>query len=256
MEQAETILVTGATGTLGRPLVERLVAADAPVRVLSRRPRPAGDERPYAWAVGDLKQGTGLDAAVAGAGVIVHCATDARNDTAATRRLLAAAKRAGSPHFVYISIVGVDRVPLPYYRSKLAIERLVEDSGLPWTVLRTTQFHDLAAKVTDVQRRLPFVLVPGGLRIQPIEVTEVAERLAELARGPAVGRVADMGGPQVLGARETAAAVLRAAGRRRPLLPVRLPGRIYRAFREGGHLAPEHAVGKVSFAEYLAARRT
>ncbi|WP_419998422.1 SDR family oxidoreductase [Streptomyces boninensis] len=256
MQQAETILVTGATGTLGRPLVDRLLAADAPVRVLSRRPRPAGDERPYEWAVGDLKQGTGLAKALAGAGVIVHCATDARNDTAATRRLIEAAKQAGSPHFVYISIVGVDRVPLPYYRSKLEIERLLEESGLPWTVLRTTQFHDLAATVTDVQRRLPFVFYPGGLSIQPIEVTEVAARLAELAQAPPAGRVADMGGPEVIGGRELAAAVLKAAGRRRALVPVALPGKIYRSFRAGGHLAPEQAVGKVTFAEYLAARRT
>ncbi|MEV8311036.1 NAD(P)H-binding protein [Streptomyces flavidovirens] len=250
----EPILVTGATGTLGRPVVDRLLADGAVVRAMSRRPRSGSDDRPYEWAVCDLASGAGLDAAVRGVGTIVHCATNARNDVATTRRLIEAARRAGTPHLVYISIVGVDRVPFPYYDSKLAAERLVEASGLPWTILRTTQFHDLVATMTLAQRRLPVTLVPAGLRFQPVEVTEVAGRLAELAQRAPSGRVPDMGGPEVREARDLAASTLRAAGRRRPLVPVRLPGKAFRAFREGGILAPDRAVGTVTFEEYLEGR--
>ncbi|ARZ66085.1 NmrA family transcriptional regulator [Streptomyces albireticuli] len=249
------ILVTGGTGTLGRALVARLLADDVPVRVMSRRPRPWDDDRPCEWAVCDLAKGEGLDAALKDVRAVVHCATDARDDAATTRRLTeAAARRPEGPHLVYISIVGIDEVPLPYYRSKRTAERLVQGAGLPWTVLRTTQFHDLVATLTTVQRRLPFVLVPGGLRCQPVEVTEVADRLAELAQGPPAGRVPDMAGPEVRDARDLAAATLRAAGLRRRIVSVPLPGKIVRALKAGGNLAPDRAVGSGTYEEYLAAR--
>ncbi|QLE72501.1 NAD-dependent epimerase/dehydratase family protein [Streptomyces rectiverticillatus] len=248
------ILVTGGTGTLGRVVVARLLADGLPVRVMSRRPRREGDERPYEWAVCDLAKGTGLDAALADVRAVVHCATNARNDVAAARRLVEAARRAGSPHLVYISIVGIDKVPLPYYRSKREAERIVRESGLPWTILRTTQFHDLVATMTTVQRRLPVVLTLSGVRVQPVEVAEVADRLAELVQGAPAGRVPDMAGPEVRDARDLAAATLRAAGLRRRVVPLRLPGKIARTLRAGGILAPDRAVGKVTFEQYLAAR--
>ncbi|WP_058046739.1 SDR family oxidoreductase [Streptomyces roseifaciens] len=250
------ILVTGGTGTLGRAVVARLLADGLPVRVMSRRPRRAGDDRPYEWAVCDLAKGTGLDAALADVRAVVHCATNTRNDVAATRRLVEAARRSGSPgpHLVYISIVGIDKVPLPYYRSKREAERIIRESGLPWTILRTTQFHDLVATMTTVQRRLPVVLTLSGVRVQPVEVTEVADRLAELVQGAPAGRVPDMAGPEVRDARDLAAATLRATGLHRRIVPLRLPGKIARTLRAGGILAPDRAVGKATFEQYLAGR--
>ncbi|MFC5149424.1 SDR family oxidoreductase [Streptomyces aureoversilis] len=250
------ILVTGGTGTLGRAVVARLLADGLPVRVMSRRPRRAGDDRPYEWAVCDLAKGTGLDAALADVRAVVHCATNARNDVATTRRLVEAARRSGNQdlHLVYISIVGIDKVPLPYYRSKREAERIVRESGLPWTILRTTQFHDLVATMTTVQRRLPVVLTLSGVRVQPVEVTEVADRLVELVQGAPAGRVPDMAGPEVRDAHDLAAATLRATGLRRRVVPLRLPGKIARALRAGGILAPDRAVGKVTFEQHLAGR--
>ncbi|MGK5733934.1 NAD(P)H-binding protein [Streptomyces sp. URMC 124] len=247
------VLVTGGTGTLGRIVVARLLAEGMSARVLSRRARPVSDQGPYEWAVGDLAKRTGLDAALAGVRAVVHCATNARNDVVATRRLVEAARRAGSPspHLVYISIVGIDVVPLPYYRSKREAERIIRSSGLPWTILRTTQFHDLVATLTTVQRRLPVVLTLSGTRAQPIEVAEVADRLVELVRGAPAGRVPDMAGPEVRDARDLAAATLRALGLRRRVVPLRLPGRIARTLRAGGNLAPDRAVGTVTFEQYL-----
>ena len=192
-------LVTGGTGTLGRIVVRRLMEQGRDVRVLSRRPRSAGwaatAHGPAEWAVGDLRRGRGVDAAVAGAEVIVHCATG-RDDAGAARHLIAAALRAGRPHLAYISIVGIDRIPFGYYRSKLAVERQVEGSGLPWTVLRTTQFHELILRGCRALARLPVMPVPAHVAFQPIDAGEVAGRLAELATGPAAGRVPDMGGPR------------------------------------------------------------
>ncbi|QES40444.1 nucleoside-diphosphate sugar epimerase [Streptomyces venezuelae] len=241
-----TILVTGGTGTLGRLVTERLRADGHEVRVLSRHTQP--------YAV-DLREGTGLDAAVTGVDVVVHCATTVRGgDERAARNLIAAARKAGVAHLVYISIVGIDRVPLGYYKSKLAVERLIAESGLGWTVLRTTQFHDLVLRILEASARLPVMLLPGGVSDQPIEVGEVADRLAELAAAPPAGRVDDMGGPEVRTFPDLARAYLRASGKRRRVLPVPLAGRTYRAARAGGHLTPDRAVGKRTFEEYLAVR--
>jgi uncharacterized protein YbjT (DUF2867 family) len=242
-----TILVTGGTGTLGRLVTERLRADGHEVRVLSRHAQP--------YAVDLRKGGSGLDAAVAGVDTIVHCASSPRGgDEQAAGHLIAAARRAGVGHLLYISIVGVDRVPYGYYRSKLAVERRIEESGLGWTVLRTTQFHDLLAQVFQALAKPPVMVLPGRVPDQPIEVAEVADRLAELALGGPAGRVADMGGPEVRSLESLARAYLAATGRRRPLLRVPLWGSAYRAFRAGGHLTPERAVGKGTFEEYLAAR--
>ncbi|MDQ0796716.1 SDR family oxidoreductase [Streptomyces sp. B1I3] len=242
-----TILVTGGTGTLGRLVTERLRAQGHEVRVLSRHAEP--------YAVDLREGGPGLDAAVDGVDTVVHCATGPRGgDEQAAAHLVAAARRAGVGHLVYISIVGVDRVPFGYYRSKFAVERMVEESGLGWTVLRATQFHDLVATVLRALAKLPVLILPAGVSDQPVEVSEVADRLAGLAEGPPAGRVADMGGPAVRTFPELARAYLAATGRRRPVVQVPLFGPAYRSFRSGGHLAPQQAVGKGTFEEYLAAR--
>lgn len=252
------ILVTGGTGVLGRLVVARLAADGHPVRVMSRRPRPRDDDRAgVEWATADLTSGQGVDAAVAGTGAIVHCATalSGRREPELARVLTDAARRAGSPHLVYVSIVGVDRVPFPYYRGKLAAEQLIEHSGVPCTVQRATQFHDLLRTVFASAAKSPLMPVPD-LPFQPVDAGEVAVRLARLAVERPGGRAADLGGPQVRDARSLARAYLAATGRRRLLLPLRLPGAVFGAYRRGGHLAREHAEGTVTFEAYLAARTT
>jgi uncharacterized protein YbjT (DUF2867 family) len=249
-----SILVTGGTGTLGRVLVQRLLADGRKVRVLSRSPRPADDRNAYEWVAGDLRSGAGIDQAMTGADVIIHCATSARGDLQAAGNLIAAARQAGDPHLIYISIVGVDRIPFGYYKVKLEAERLIEGSGLPFTILRATQFHNLIVAMCSVQHWLPVLLVPAGFSFQPIDVRDVADRLAGLATGPAVARVPDIGGPEVRAVSELARRYLRASGRHRPVLPVRLPGSAFAAFRQGGNLTPDRAVGRVTFDEFLAER--
>lgn len=160
------VLVTGGTGVLGRALVQRLVDRSE-VRVLSRQP-PRGP----GFVQGDLETGEGLADAVDGVDVIAHCASAAdyprpQRDVAQTRRLVDALGDA-RPHLVYVSIVGVDRVSFGFFRAKLGAERVVEESGLPWTVLRATEFHDLVlmflmrmAKGAG-RCRAAWVVVPAG----------------------------------------------------------------------------------------------
>lgn len=252
----DSVLVTGGSGTLGHVVVRHLLDAGAAVRVLSRRHRPDSPGGAQ-WVTGDLCTGAGLERAVRGASAIVHCATDVRRphrDIEGTRNLLEATRAAGSAHLVYVSIVGVDRVPLPYYRTKREAERLVETSGLPWTILRSTQFHDLLAALLRASARLPVMVVPAGTSFQPVDVSEVAVRLVTLALAPPAGRVADLGGPEVRPATDLARTWLRAAGRRRRVVAVPLPGRIARGYRTGHHLTPGHADGRRSFDDFLAER--
>jgi uncharacterized protein YbjT (DUF2867 family) len=253
------ILVTGGTGTLGRRLVPRLTGAGYAVRVLTRHGRPDADGVRY--VAGDLATGAGLADAAGGVGTIIHCAGGAKGDDELTRNLLRAVT--GTPHLVYISVVGADRVPVVsavdramfgYFASKLATERVVERSGLPWTTLRATQFHDLILTVTRQLAKLPVVPAPAGFRCQPVDTDEVAARLAELALGEPAGLVPDLAGPRVYTFAELVRGYLRAAGRRRPILPVPLVGRAARAVRAGAILAPEHATGKRTWEEFLADR--
>ncbi|MFI9646818.1 SDR family oxidoreductase [Streptomyces sp. NPDC052040] len=242
-----TILVTGGTGTLGRLVTERLRADGHEVRVLARHAET--------YAVDLVRGGSGLEAALAGVDTVVHCASSPRGgDEQAAARLIDAARRAGVAHLVYISIVGVDAVPIGYYRAKLAVERQIQESGLGWTILRTTQFHDLLVRVFEALGRMPVLLLPAGLSDQPIAVAEVADRLADLATGEPAGRVPDMGGPEVRTAPDLARAWLRATGRRRAVVSVPLPGGALRALRAGGHLTPGNAVGRGTFEEHLRER--
>jgi uncharacterized protein YbjT (DUF2867 family) len=253
------ILVTGGMGTLGRLVVPRLRDDGHTVRVLSRRSREAGDG--IELVTGDLAAGEGIDAAVDGAEVVVHCAGTNRGDEVKTGNLVRAASRAGMRHLVYISVVGVDRVPVVsavdramfgYFASKRAAEEVVAGSGLPWTTLRATQFHQSFLALVRQMARLPVVPVAAGFRFQPVDAGEVADRLAELALAAPAGLVPDLAGPRVLGMDALVREYLRASGRHRPVLPVRLPGRAARAFRAGANLAPDRAVGRRTWEEFLA----
>ncbi len=243
MSMTDTILVTGGTGTLGRPLVEKLRTDGCDVRVLSRH---EGESR----VVGNLRTGTGLDAAVAGARTIIHCATDGKTDVSMTGNLITAAQRAGVQHLVYISIVGVDRHPLPYYRAKLNAEHLIESSNIGWTILRATQFHDLVYGVFHGQLLLPVMLAPA-CSFQPISTRDVATRLTEIAQAAHAGHATDIGGPEVTTSVELARQYLDSTQRRRRIIPLRLPGKTFAAYASGHHLTPDNPYGKVTFADYL-----
>lgn len=249
---ASAFLVTGGTGSLGGLVAETLRDAGHDVRVLSRSGRP-GTVR------GDLSTGEGLDQAVAGLKTIVHCASNPRDarrtDVEGTGRLLRAAQRAGVSHFVYVSIVGVDRNPFPYYRAKFDAEGVVERSAVPWTILRATQFHGFVFGMLRVLDRVPFFMpVPKGFIFQPVDAGEVANCLVELALSEPTGRVGDVGGPEIRTAASLARAYLKATGGRKRVLEVPLPGKTARAVREGTQVtrvAPVSVPGKATWEEFL-----
>lgn len=255
------ILVTGGTGTLGRLVVPRLRDAGHDVRVLSRQSQPAAQGIEY--LSGDLATGEGIEAAVSGVEIIMHLAGTRKGDEDKARHLVAAASRSGTPHLVYISVVGAERVPVSsridramfgYFESKFATEQVVADSGLPWTTLRATQFYQSLLALVQQMIKLPVVPVPAGWRFQPIDAGEVADRLVELAQGKPSGLVQDIAGPHIYEMADLVRSYLRVRGKHRLILPVWTPGKAARAVRAGANLAPSRAVGRRTWEDFLAGR--
>lgn len=250
----QQILVTGGAGHLGRLVVKRLTAAGYPVRGMSRRAEPGGDWQGVEWKQADLKTGVGVAEAVQGMDVVVHVAAKGtwQTDFEGTRRLLDAAREAHVSHLVFISIVGIDKVPWSGGKAKLAAEDLIEQSGIPWSILRATQFHYAIDVIMRFLTRLPLVaLLPTDLPLQPVAEEEVARRLVEIVQAGPSGRLPDMGGPRVYTSGELARIWLRQRRMRRAIIPLWLPGKMARALRQGGNTCPQQATGTGSWEAWL-----
>ena len=242
--------MTGGTGRLGRRLVDPLTAAGHTVKAMSRRGTGPGGVR------GDLSTGFDLRPAVAGAEIVVHAASDPQGDpwqvdVAGTRRLVEAVDRDRLRHLVYVSIVGIDRIPYGYYRAKFAAEQVLLASGLPVTLLRVTQFHDFIDFLLDSARRGPVLPVPMGWRVQPVDVGDVAAHVVDVVTAPPSGGVVEFGGPEELSAADLARswAAARASGTHVVATPV--PGKLGAAFRDGAAVPTGGARGHRTYAQHL-----
>jgi uncharacterized protein YbjT (DUF2867 family) len=246
-----TVLVTGGTGAIGRPLVDLLRSRDVPTVVASR----AGGSDPALTRALDLRSGAGLDEALDGVRTVVLLHTDPRRpaqvDGAGTARLARAAKAAGVEHLLLLSIVGCDRVPFGYYKAKVVAEQALAESGTGWTVQRATQFHTVVLRLARAMRRGPLAVVPRGFASQPVDEATVVERLAELVAAGPSGRVDDLAGPQRLTLGDAVRLV--AQPQRVHVIGVPVPGRMGRAFANGGNLPRRGALVRgPSFSEWVA----
>lgn len=254
------ILVTGGNGTLGSLVVARLRNAGRDVRVLGRH--PMADAPGVEQIAGNLENGNGVDGAVRGIDVIIHCAGQQKGDGERTRTLVEAAKRGGrTPHIVFISVVGADRIPVEsaidraqfgYFASKREAEQVIAGSGLPFSTLRATQFHNLVFNAISAVGKLPIPMAFKGISFQPIDADEVAKRLVEIALGQPLGLTAEMGGPRAYPMVDLVRSYLAAKGKRRPILRVGALGKAAAAHRAGANLAVDRAVGHRSWEEFLA----
>lgn len=251
-------LVTGATGTLGTALRPRLDSAGHDVHAASRSP-PRGTEGSTDWVELDVVTGTGLESVLEDVDIVVHTATAPQGDTAAvdvqgTKRLLAAAEAVGVEHLIYPSIVGIEEIPFSYYEHKLAAERAVEESDVPTTIVRATQFHQFVAELLGYVAKLPVWPLPTKMQIQPVDVGEVADAIVDQASPTASGRTDPVGGPEVHPLGELAQSYRTARGLRRPIVRVPIPGSTVAAFRAGHATCPGLKVGTVTWADWLAER--
>ena len=190
---------------------------------------------------GDLATGSGIAAAVEGARLVVHAATWSpaarrgyflpsdfvRSPSAVevdgTARLLDAATAAGAGHFLYVSIVGIERQGIPYARQKLVAETLVRRSRLPWSIARATPFHWLLDRLLSNMMRLPVLPVPTGFVMQPVDTGDFAGYLDQCIDAGPGGDLDDFGGPEVLGMDAIVEAYQHARALHRRVLRVPLP---------------------------------
>jgi uncharacterized protein YbjT (DUF2867 family) len=258
------ILVTGGTGHLGRGIVSRLKDEGHHVRVLARSP---GHDEAVEWVQGDLATGRGVTEAVSGADVIVHAATfspaaqrgtfrpvdlvrsPSEVDIGGTRQLLGAAGQAGVAHFLYVSIVGVQRSRIPYLRLKAAAEGLVRQSGVPHSIVAATQFYWLLDRMLGRMARLPVWPLPTKLPMQHADDDDFAGYVVEcVADGPSGDRQ-PFGGPQIMSFGEVAEQYQAARHLQRRIVPVPLPPAAIRAAAD--LTCPEGRRGTTTWAQWL-----
>ena len=230
------VVVTGATGTLGRVLVPALQAVGHHVRAMTRT---AGKVHGSSEVVADVLDPASLPAALDGAACVLHLASSPRKDAQrtevdGTRNLLAA--RPPATPLIYLSIVGCDVTPYAYYRAKTAAEALVR-AAPDGHVVRATQFHSFAGFLTK-PHVLGCSIVPRGARLQPVAEEFVAGVLVDAVADPN-GVPAEVGGPEQLTMAEIAR---RVHGAR--VVSVPAPGRMVAAIRRGSLLAgPDAHIG-------------
>lgn len=247
------VLITGGSGRLAQHLLSRPAASAFSWRVLSRRSAPPGRSD---WAVGDLVSGEGLAAALEGIDAVLHLASDAahpQNDVRAAEQLVRATASAGVKHVIYLSIIGVDRIPYRYYQAKHAAEEVLAAGSAPWTILRAAQFHSFIDWLLHQALRVPgLILVPAGFRVQSVADEEMADRLIEVLRAGPAGRPRDFAGPEIMSASDAARTWRRVRRVRRAIAPIPVLGAVGRAFRTGANTAPESDRGRVTWSEWLA----
>ena len=189
--QRMKITVVGASGLIGTKVVEVLKAEGHDVVASSRSSGV------------DVLTGAGLADALAGADALVDVTNSPSFEagpvmeffTTSATNLVDAARRAGVGHYVALSIVGVDGLPdSGYFRAKVAQEKVITESGLPYSIVRATQFAEFADAIAESMTVADEVRVPDAL-IQPIPADEVASAVARAAAGEPINGIVNIGGP-------------------------------------------------------------
>ena len=244
------VAVAGGTGVVGRHTVEALRMEGHDAVVLSRSEGV------------DLVTGRGLEAALDGVDAVIDVASIATLKasesieffTAATGNLVSAAADSGVGHVVLLSIVGIDRIPYDYYAGKVAQEKVIEASRVPWTILRATQFHEFAQQMFARAKIGPLHLAPNA-RTQPVAAAEVGARLATLAAAEPQGRTRDLAGPREERLADMIRAFARSEGHRGWIPALNVPGPQMAGMRAGHALpGPDAELGHQTFDEWLSAR--
>lgn len=278
------VLVAGASGALGRHVIEELKRCGRRVKVLTRTPERLGAlaEQVDAVHVGDALVPAslaglcdGVDEVISSLGASVQPgtpgrATFAQVDTPANRHLIDAAKRSGVRKFVYISVFGApERRDIGYLDAHERVVDALRESGLAWSVLRPTGFFSAFEEFLRLARKGPVPVFGGGeARSNPISDVDLAAACVDALANETLER--DVGGPEVLTRNDIARLACEAVGvplrvRRVPLAVARAAGVVLRPFHprlshllafyamvmSGDHIAP--VAGTRRLAEHFAA---
>ncbi len=261
MRKMRNILLTGGTGQLGRMLLNELEIQHLSVSVLTRGKALASNSGMKVINA-DLSDRSSLNSALnRNYDVVIHCASNPLEsdtvDVKGTENLLYAVGKGNVKNFVYISIVGVDKSTYRYYQDKRRAEELVISSGVPYTILRITQFHDFVLnRILDAGKENDVITVPAGLKFQSIDLSDVSKKINQLIESGPCNSILQIGGPEILDAddiiREYQTIV-------KPAKRIQFASTLndfQKLFTTGINLCPDQKWGTVSWGDYLSSRRT
>ncbi|MFC6114338.1 SDR family oxidoreductase [Sporosarcina thermotolerans] len=246
------VLVTGSTGLLGSALLKQLTSPEYKVKITSRsKPENTG---PFEWVYSDLLSGEGIEEAVKGVDVIIHAATSPVKDS----KIVEVSGFEGFlrkmqyiKHFIYPSIVGIDGIPLKYYKLKYEAEDLLRNSSIPYTIVRATQFHNFVEKLFLSKPHFKRYIVPGNIKFQSVDVSDFANHLIGLVDKDPQGRTNDFGGPDIMTLREMAELKIKINNETNKVLSFSIPGVLYKSFVDGKNTNDNQKMGKITFVDYL-----
>ncbi|PWV51685.1 SDR family oxidoreductase [Chitinophaga sp. S165] len=250
------ILITGGTGLLGSEIVRQLLVQGKQVSILSSQiePKVASGVRVFH---GNLVTGEGLTGALKEATTVIHCASNPRGfqdtDIIGTKNLLKAVDFRQAPHLVYISIAGVGKTAYPYYVAKERVEELIHESGVPYTILRTTQFYQFVYNLinTALADGNDEVIIPNGMSFQPVDLSEVAAKLISIASDTPALLLPEFAGPEIMTYENMFTRYLGIFNITRNWKTGPITNPRFDLFRSGVNIFPEHAHGKITWENFL-----
>jgi uncharacterized protein YbjT (DUF2867 family) len=193
------IFITGSSGLLGKSVLNQLDPDRFEVTIGSRR--KVSENSGYNWQcfnLDDKEPQINLE----GIDVVLHLASNtgdlgSNSDISGIKQLIEASARDEVGHFIYISIVGVDKVPVKYFKTKRKVEKLLENSSLDYSILRATQFHEFLEK--EILKQIAkYIIVVPNIKYQPVETNVVAKKLIEMTLNSPSNSIVEIGGSETI----------------------------------------------------------
>ncbi len=254
------ILITGATGLLGQTLLSIIANQKYNVTIASRK-NPLLDLN-YQWQKFDLSDNSSK-VNLKGIHTIFHLASSTKKynyaiDVKGTERLLHLAKQSDIQHFIYISVVGVDIIPIKYFKIKRAVEEVVQRSNIPYTILRSTQFFEFFELEIIKYLKLPVAVIPNKIVYQPIETLLVAKKLLEIQLNSPLNQIIEIGGSEMLTLGEASQIWLNHQTQKKYIwnIPIVLLGKFGKIMKNGGLATPSITPNSLNWENWLKKNRS
>lgn len=253
-EMNRKILITGANGDLGQHLI-KILENEFPLILCTRRQKNKTAEG-IEWRKFDLENPTSIS--MDGVKTIFHLASSIEKksfkiDVEGTKNLLEQALKNNVKHFIFISIVGVGRLPTKYFRIKNQVEHEIQQSGIPYTILRATQFFPFFEQEIIKYLRFPIAFLPSGILYQPIETSIVAKKMVEISLAGPLNSILEIGGPEVVNFGEAARILMESRSVSKPIVnvPLSLLGKLGKELKNGVLTTNESNQDSATWTEWL-----
>ena len=261
------VLIVGGTGPVGQAISKLFLSSQTPFLIGSRNSKAIKNDNDNAdslstsnWIYMDLTKNEGINKSIGDdVDTILYLASlpyETINgqpiDITLTKNLLDSIPKKNIKHFVYISIVGIEKMSFAYYKAKLECERLIKESGIPYTILRATQFHSLVEDLGNYLLNYPMDSTAKVAKIQPIQVEAVAKELAKITKEPPLNGTYNIGGRKIYTMKEIADSLWEARREKTSVPEMPIISEILNDFAEGYNTCDNISLNSNTWEEYLA----